>query len=303
MSEDGRRRHYGGFYGLEELPATGRPRLAVFGNCQAEALRVALDTADVLDTVRMPPVHELEEADLAHLDRLLAWVDVLVAQSVADDYRGMPLGTDQVATRLRPGARVVAAPNYFFTGLYPEQVLVRHPDVEDPPVVPYHDVRRLARAAGWDGPWEAPATLVRELAADSLAELERRERAQESLRISDVVRTAGAAAGRTVDHPGNEVLLALARRVLEDVLPGSGAAVQDPGRVLLASVATPLSRGVLEALDLRGEPREGWLVDGEAVSDDEVGDAHDEFYARHPRVVEVGVQKKEDLLRRWGWRP
>lgn len=302
MSEDGRRRHYGGFYGLEELPATGRPRLAVFGNCQAEALRVALDTAGVLDSVRMPPVHELDEADLPHLDRLLAWVDVLVAQSVADDYRGMPLGTSQVAARLRPQARVVHAPNYFFSGLYPEQVLVRHPEIEDPPVVPYHDVRRLGRAAGWDGPWEAPAELVREVAAASLAELERRERAQQSLRISDVVRASGAAAGRTVDHPGNEVLLALARRVLEEVRPGSGEAVQDPGRVLLASVATPLSRGVLEALDLPGEPREGWLVDGEAISDDEVGAAHQEFYARHPRVVEVGMEKREDLLRRWGWR-
>ena len=302
MSDDGRRRHYGGFYGLEELPATGRPRLAVFGNCQAEAVRVALDTSGALDTVRMPPVHELEEADLPHLDRLLTWVDVLVAQSVADDYRGMPLGTAQVAARLRPPARVVAAPNYFFTGLYPEQVLVRHPDVEDPPVVPYHDVRRLARAAGWDGPWEAPPALVRELAADSLAELERREHAQGSLRISDVVRAAGAEAGRTVDHPGNAVLLALAGRVLEEVRPGAGAGVQDPGRVLLASVATPLSQGVLEALDLRGEPRAGWVVDGEAVSDDEVGAAHQEFYARHPRVVEVGMAKKEDLLRRWGWR-
>ena len=81
---DGRTRHYGQFYGLEPLPATGRPRLAVFGNCQAEALRVSIDTAGVVDSVRMPPVHELEPHDLAHLDRVLSWVDVLVAQAVGD---------------------------------------------------------------------------------------------------------------------------------------------------------------------------------------------------------------------------
>ena len=57
--DEGRRRHYGAFYGLEELPGTGRPRVLVHGNCQAEALRVALGTADALDTVRVPPVHEL----------------------------------------------------------------------------------------------------------------------------------------------------------------------------------------------------------------------------------------------------
>ena len=302
MSDDGRRRHYGGFYGLDDLPGTGRPRLAVFGNCQAEALRVALDTAGVVDSVRMPPVHELEEPDLPHLDRVLAWVDVLVAQAVGDDYRGMPLGTSQVAARTGSQARLVRAPNYFFTGLYPEQVLVRHPDVEDPPVVPYHDVRRLGLAAGWSGPWEPPAPLVREVADASLAELERRERDQGSLRISDVVRAAGADAGWTVDHPGNTVLLTLAQRVLDEVRPGSGDAVHDPGRALLASVATPLRPGVLEALDLPGEPREGWLVDGRRLGDEEVGEAHLEFYARNPRVVEVGLDKKGDLLRRWGWR-
>lgn len=321
--DEGRRRHYGAFYGLEELPggaeAGGRPRLAVYGNCQAEALRVSIDTAGAVDSVRMPPVHELTEEDLPHLERLLGWVDILVAQAISDNYRGMPLGTAEVSSRLRPEARVVAAPNYFSTVLYPEQVLVRHedPGVVDPPVVPYHDVRRIGQAAGWSGPWEVPADAIRAGARASLAELERRERDQGSLVISDVVRSAGAAGGWTVDHPGNPVLLTLAQRVVDEIThpdrtvdrDGSvgadalAATVSDPGRVLLSSVMTPLRPEVLDALDLDGEPREGWVVDGAPLSDEEVGEAHLRFYAEHPRVVEVGIEKKGEVLRSLGWAP
>lgn len=304
MNDEGRRRHYGAFYGLEELPSGSRPRLAVHGNCQAEALRVAVSTAGVVDSVRMPPAHELTASDVPHLERVLGWVDVLVAQAVRDGYRGLPVGTAQVAAGLRPGSRLVRVPNYFSTVLYPEQVLVRHedPGVEDPPVVPYHDVRRLGRAAGWRGPDEAAADAVRAAARASLAELERRERDQGSLVISDVVRTAGARGGWTVDHPGNPVLLALAQRVVDETV-GPGETVHDPGRVLLGSVRTPLRASVLDALGLEGEPRPGWVVDGTELTDAEIGAAHLEFYGTHPRVVEVGIGKKARALRGLGWAP
>lgn len=301
---EGRRRHYGAFYGLEDLPDGDQPRLAVHGNCQAEALRVAVGTAGVVDSVRIPPAHELTAEDVPHLDRVLRWVDVLVVQSVRDDYRDLPVGTAQVAARMRPQARLVRVPNYFSTVLYPEQVLVRHEDpaVADPPVVPYHDVRRLGRAAGWHGPDEPPAEAVRAAARASLAEMRRREREQRSLVVSDAVREAGAAAGWTVDHPGNPVLLALAQRVVDAVV-GPGELVHDPGRVLLGSVRSPLRAAVLDALGLEAEARPAWVVDGVEVADGEVGAAHEEFYAAHPRVVEVGVAKKAGVLRALGWAP
>ena len=109
--DEGRRRHYGAFYGLEDLPSGDAPRLAVYGNCQAEALRVSLATAGTVQSVRMPPVHELVADDLPHLERLLNWVDVLVAQSVADGYRGLPAGTAEVAARLRPDCLLYTSPS------------------------------------------------------------------------------------------------------------------------------------------------------------------------------------------------
>lgn len=325
MEPDPRMRHYGAFYDLEPLPGqdleplpgqesatagTGGgadgsgPRVVVYGNCQAEALRVSLASAGTVRSVRMPPVHELSPQDLPHLHRVLGWADVLVAQSVAEGYRGLPLGILQVATRLRRDARVVVIPNYFSTVLYPEQVLVRHEDprVSDPPLVPYHDVRRLGAAAGWTGPVQVPPTAVREGAEASLAELRRRESEQASLVISDLVRRTGAEAGWTVDHPGNPVLLALAQRVIDEI--GAGGQVRDPGRVLLPEVMTPLRPEVLHGLGLDpAAARTRWVVRGEPVGDEEVAAVHEEFYAAHPRVVEVGLEKKGAVLRRLGWRP
>ena len=49
---------------------------------------VGIWTADALDTVRVPPVHELEEEDLPHLQRVLNWADVVLAQAVQDAKAG-----------------------------------------------------------------------------------------------------------------------------------------------------------------------------------------------------------------------
>ena len=66
--DQGRREHYGEFYGLRPLPDDGRPLLLVHGNCQAEAMRVLLAGVGEHRTVRVPPVHELE-ASVAEASR------------------------------------------------------------------------------------------------------------------------------------------------------------------------------------------------------------------------------------------
>ena len=134
---DGRRAHYGQFYGLHEVP--DGPVGMVHGNCQAESLRVLLSAADAGTTwVRVPPVHELTADDLKHLDRLLARTTTVVAQPVKDDYRDLPTGTRQVISRAMRGARSVIVPIVRYRGLHPQQRLVRGPGIVDPPLVPYH---------------------------------------------------------------------------------------------------------------------------------------------------------------------
>ena len=77
----------------------------------------------------------------------------------------------------------------------------------------------------------------------------------------------------------------------------------DPGRVLLASVQTPLSPVVLDALGLDVvHARSAWVVGGRTVPDEEVDEEHAAFYAEHPLVVETGMRKYADLLTAWGWK-
>jgi hypothetical protein len=54
---------------VQDADDDGRPLLLIWGNCQAEALRVMFDTVDgpSYRTVRVPPAHELVESDVPHV--------------------------------------------------------------------------------------------------------------------------------------------------------------------------------------------------------------------------------------------
>ena len=122
--DDGRRRHYGDFYGLTELPDL--PLFAVYGNCQAESLRVLLHGAleGQWHGVRMPPVHELTREDLPHLHALLPRLGLFVTQPVAPGYRGLPLGTDDVVPRLGSRVEVVRVPAMRWSAFMPTLAIV-----------------------------------------------------------------------------------------------------------------------------------------------------------------------------------
>ncbi len=295
---EGRRRHYGEFYGVRPLPDDDRPLVLVHGNCQAEALRVLIEQAggQWFATVRVPPVHELVADDLPHLTRLLATAGALVAQPVRDGYRDLPLGTSEVAVLLTPGAAVVRVPSIRYAGLFPHQVLVRSPGIGDPPVVPYHDLRTLAEAAtGVRAARTSPAPAYRAIEEQSVQELRAREAHHGTVVVSDLLRAAGTGSSQTVNHPGNAVLRGAAERVLARL--GHEVEVADPGRTLLNSVRTPLAADVLAALGLDvGAARDHWVVDGAPVEDDLVREEQLRWYAARPQLVEAGLSRHHDAL-------
>ena len=281
--DPGRREHYRDLY---VGPARdGRPLAVVHGNCQAEALRVLLAGSPSFpwQVVRVPPVHELEASDLPAYDRLLADTTLLLSQPVREGYRGLPLGTGEVAARLAPGGRVLRWPVVRDTGLHPWQAIVRAADGAEPPVVPYHDLRTLTGRA------PVGADLVA-AAAESREGLRRREVRDCDVAVSDLLPGLGAAAVHTLNHPGNALLTALARRVQEALgAPGDATA---PDRVLLGGVRAPLEREVLAALGLDvAAAREHWLVQGEAVPAEDVALAHRAWYATRPDVVAAGLER------------
>ena len=297
-----RRRHYGAFYGLEPLPEDdGRPLVIVLGNCQAESTRVLLgERPDAsLRSVRVPPVFELVEGDLPHLARLLRHVDVLVTQPVRDDYRGLPLGTAQVARGLRAGARIVRIPPLRYAGLYPRHVIVRSGpagEAGDPPVAPYHDLATALLAAGRGRLTGVPEDGVRAIARESVAQVELRERRHDTVRASDLLVPAGVEAAHTINHPGNPVLVGMARRVQERLgLPVDAA---DPGRTLLRSILAPVLPETCRALRLPEEDvREAWTIHGRAVPEEEIRERHLAWYAEHPGLAEHVLDARAQTLR------
>jgi hypothetical protein len=296
---DGRTRHYGDFYGLGEPEGDGAVALVV-GNCQAESLRIALEGGG-LRTVRTPAVHELVAADLPHLDRWLARAELLVSQPVRDDYHGLPLGTSQLAARLPAGARVLRVPVIRFAGLYPTHAIVRPPADPSlvPPLVEYHDLRLVVRAAVLAGLAGASSPLplispeaVLAVAELSRGELRRREEAHGAVVVSDLFDRPSFAQMRTLNHPGNPVWRSVAERVRSRL--GLPEHEVDPGRPLLDSVHAPREAAVVEAFGLDEQPT-GRVVPAAAVEE-----AHLAWYADHPDVVAAALVRHADALRLLG---
>ena len=303
MSDPGRTRHYGEFYGRQTVEGTERPLWLVIGNCQAEALRCALDTpADrPYRTVRVPPVHELDAGDIPHLDALLGRSSLLLSQPIRTDYRGLPLGTDQLAAKLPAGASVVRWPVIRYAGLYPFQVIVRRPADRSvvPPPVPYHDLRTIAAAragrAPFD-PWDVDVTpaALRALAEASTAALTQRERRDTDVGISDVFATAGCDAAHAINHPGNTVLAELARRILSE--RGIARDVRLQGKALLGSVYAPLEQRVLDALNLAGRPRHDWWFHGKSIDPDQVHRTQMRWYRDNADFLELAVERHGSIM-------
>ncbi|MDA2893821.1 WcbI family polysaccharide biosynthesis putative acetyltransferase [Mycolicibacterium sp. BiH015] len=302
-SDTGRRKHYAAFYGEDAAPPDDRPLWLVVGNCQAEALRQVLDAVPdrPYRTVRMPPVHEIGRRDLPYLDTLLATSTMLLSQPIRAGYRDLPLGTSQLAERLSPSATCIRWPVIRYAGLYPFQAIVRHPADRSvvPPVVPYHDLRTVAAArAGLSptGVWDVDVTDVqlRAAAQASRAELERRERRDCDVGISDVLEQCGAEAAHTINHPGNPVLEALGRRVLD--AGGLRLPVPTISRTLLDSVHAPLEPRVLTALALDAAPRGHWVHDGARLSVDSVHGAQLNWYAANPDFVELAMARHAEMM-------
>ncbi|MBJ7289201.1 WcbI family polysaccharide biosynthesis putative acetyltransferase [Williamsia sp.] len=301
---DGRTRHYGDFYGLPGTDSATAPLMLVWGNCQAEAVRTLVSSPQdtPYSTVRVPPVHELESTDLPHVERLLRRTAVLVSQPVRAGYRSLPIGTDDLRALLPADARVIRWPVIRYAGLHPFQIIVRHPSAPSavPAGVPYHDLRTvLAVAQGRkeSDAWDVEVTDENlRLAADlSASELIRREQRDTDVAVSDVLAAAGRDAAHTINHPGNVVLSALARRILDAV--GVDGTVREPGRDLLGGVRAPLDARVLRALDLDGPPVRHWVVDGVEHDPDEVHRVHMRWYAEHPEFIDAALTRHAERIR------
>lgn len=316
MDMDGRRRHYGEFYswGSPGLPQPAvqehRPFLMVVGNCQAESLRILLESTGEVNSIRVPPVFEWSAEDLSIVQRLLPRLDALVMQPIRNDYRGLACGTEQLEAQLRPGASSVRFPVLRYSGLHPFQVIVRDPKDPslNPPFVPYHDLRTVV-AAYAQSPVNQEVTAgpdaLRAAERESVEQLQRREQAHGTVVVSDVL--TGHPHWHTINHPDNSTLTVLAQRVVETLL--INREIKAPDRELLRSVEAPVQPEITRALGARLRPdatttwRLGFDDDASHLSPEDVAQAHLEFYRARPQLVEQAMRRHEQRINILGLLP
>lgn len=296
-----RRRHYGAFYQASSPPRQAdRPFVTVIGNCQAESLRILLSSAGLVDSFRIPPVHEFTAEDTGILQDILARTDVLISQPIHPGYRGLPLGTAELAELLPPGARTVLFPGLRWDGLMPYHAIVRDPldPSRNPPVVPYHDLRILLGAArGLDRAVDAGSSdeALRATAELSIEQTRIRERCHGTVVISDVLETFPV--WHTINHPANATLAALAQRVLDEVVPGGAGTVHaSADREMLSGLSAPVDPQAARALGVRVEGRTLWQAGGIPVDQERLVREQLDFYRAHPQIVQAGQERHAERI-------
>ena len=252
----------------------GRAPIAlVYGNCQAEAVRRILLThpgfSSDFHLLRVPAVHEITGREIGLIHRLLPRVQVLIAQPVKAGYRDLPLGTDQIADRIAPDARVIRYPVAFFEGVFPFHVYVNADDgpiAASAPITDYHDLRILhAAGQGWDATtttrWLSELRLdpdwLRRNAEASLAELDRRE-TRLTVRLSGTIRRPEnlTSSFHTINHPANRLVTEVARQVLAHLGYPDAARVTDSRQTYLDHLKPPRELQILRALGTEPDPDE-----------------------------------------------
>lgn len=278
--------------------------LTVVGNCQAESTRRLLMSTGDFESERIKPVHELERDDMDWFTDLLSRTDVLVTQPIRDDYRGLPVGTRQMREHLPRTARHITVPVLRFDGLMPYHAIIRNPAnmSENPPVVPYHDLRILtAVARGHAEPTKAQPSddALRRAAAMSIEQMRIRERAYDTVVVSDYLETTPV--WHTINHPDNATLAYMAQQILKAL--GSSAQPQMPDYEMLGGLQGPVDKQAALALGVEVH-RDEWTdrtlgVIGQQL----ITDGHVDYYRSRPDVVAHGLKRHAERIENLGLMP
>ena len=232
---------------------------------------------------------------------------MLVTQPVRDEYSTPGCGAAQLTSLLPADGRAVTFPVTFHVAAFPFQVSAHGADGGgvDAPLTDYHDLRILAaaeRGLGVDDvlDWlpgvagRAGADAVRDVAAQSLAELRRRE-SELDVTVSGLVDGPGAM--YTMNHPANTVLVDIVRQVL--AVLGLDGTVDTPKREFLGGRRTPIEPAVVSAL---GWPEtsatDAWIIDGSPVPAREIVSAHLQLYLDRPDIVVDARRRHAERLAR-----
>ena len=98
----------------------------------------------------------------------------------------------------------------------------------------------------------------------------------------------------TINHPGNRVLVELARRIQQ--LLGRPADAADPGRDLLGEVVAPTPQPALAGLGLPGVESPSWRVRGKEIPAQEIHLTQWQWYRDHPQMIDAGYRRHQAAI-------
>jgi hypothetical protein len=292
-----------------------RPIALVYGNCQAEALRQILLThpafAERYHLPRIPRVNDITPQVLAHIERRLPEVEVLITQEIEPGHRGMGLGTEELAARLPGSATVLRYPVAHFEGGFPFQVYVDRGDqprlAVSPPVTDYHDLRMLyAASRGWDlgttlrrlDELQLDPQWVRDNAERSLKDVSSGEAAC-TARLAAFIRQHPTTSFLTINHPANGLVTEVARQLLTRLGHRDADLVLGSRQTCFDGLVTPLEPQIVRALggEPGADPHGEWVVWSRTYSRAEVIGAYLALYAGDPGLVAEGLRQHAERLR------
>lgn len=290
-----------------------RPVAVVYGNCQSAAVRELLasspDFTDSFSVVAVPAAHEVERRQVRSLSALFRRTSLLLTQPVRDNYRDLPLGTEQIISMCPSNVTVVRFPSMYYEGLHPYQVYVNTGGhlSEPAPRTGYHDLRLLAAsfrslsnegASQFVASYVPPAGQIFRIAEESSEQLRIRE-VMLDVGISDLLDRRSRFHDRsflTVNHPSNTVMNVLVERFLTMM----GMVYEPPllQNELLGAVSAPVNAAVAEMLGLaNGRVGTDWQLHGQTVSEESLMAEHLNWYRSRRDVVEAGVKQHAERLR------
>jgi hypothetical protein len=77
---------------------------------------------------------------------------------------------------------------------------------------------------------------------------------------------------------------------------GLAAVVTDPGRELLSSVVAPREQIVIDTWGTGDEADPSWRLGDDRVPDDDVREAHLQWYAANPSLLRFAAERHADAL-------
>lgn len=289
--------------------------VVVVGNCQAKGLELELARRPSFlrrfRFVSFPAVHEIPAADIPALHAGVASAEVVLLQTIADDYRGgLGLGNQQLSQIAR-SPHVLRWPSIFWSGYTPDLFYLR--DAQGAPVVDgpfdYHDQVILGSFADGHDAAEAIAILSDPnrpsgaLASAQAATVELAERSEGcEIQVSPFIeeRYREELLFFTLNHPSASVLSCVADQVLE--LLGIGrdcvhrrAREVDP----LSSTFYPLHANHVRELglsfgrDVAADGKNQFRIRGVEVDPLDAVRSFYDYYSRHQALVEINLERTD----------